>query len=1777
MSSEHAALELIGARENNLRELSLSIPHDQLVVVTGPSGSGKSSLAFDTLYAEGQRRYIETFSPYVRQFLDKLKKPDLISSSNVRPALAIQQRTRITSSRSTVGSLTNINDLLKILWSNLAIPYSPLTGEPLKRWSVDEIVAALPDLLKNDSDTVLVCSPLVLPEKRKNALAEIKRLIILGYVRYYSRSERVLERLSEKELPVEPGELLYVVLDRVRADSVGSSSFEDSVGQALRLARGRCVLVRIPNKGAPSEHIYRTYFSLSDSIGSNGEDTIPEPKPALFSFNTSLGACTECRGFGKVLQPDPLKIVPDPNLSLEQGAITCWNGPSTRGLRRRLLKFCEDEGISTDSPWDELGEHDRERIMHHRSRSFRGVVPWLSSLERKAYKMHVRVQLARYRSQYDCPKCNDARLQPGALVYRLCGMTLPELWNTPISAVIAWAAQVREDFTTERGFSPEVEAVMTALDHRLDYLSALGLPYLTLGRAARTLSGGETQRVNLATALGSELVSTMFVLDEPSVGLHPRDTERLIGTIRSLQERGNSVVVVEHDLDCIEAADHIIELGPGGGELGGEALHCGSAKTWSGIKKRELSEDHCEPGKHSLKIRRATARNLKSISCDLPLGNFTTLCGVSGSGKSTLVSEVILKAWEAHSINRAKTTGPNRVTGFKHLNQVLLVNQGDLAKSPRANIATYSGIWARLRALLAGTERAKVRSLTASSFSFNVDGGRCPACKGAGYLKEDMQFLSDVYVRCEVCLGRRFQDAVLGVEISDRNVHDWLETSIAKCAELLFEDNKIVEIANVLVELGLGHLRLGHSLSELSGGEAQRLKLVPYIQGAEKGTSLLIFDEPTTGLHINDTIQLIRVFRRLRDAGHTVLCIEHNLEVIKHSDWLIELGPEGGAEGGELVLTGTPTDFLKKENLKRSPTARYLFDYVEDRKDRKRTPSIQSVSRPQPRLFGEPEPLTLSGAREHNLKGISLSLPHNKFVAITGVSGSGKSTIAKDIIYAEGQRRYLDCLSPYARQFIRELRKPDLDEITNIRPTVCVYQHTFLPGTLSTVGTMSEVYNYLRLLYSKVGQQFCPDHPDQSVQSQTGAAIAEAIKDLGRSEIRLLAPIIKKRKGTHKAVFQRAQRSDISEVRVDGVFGTPGQFQDGLERSRVHSIDFVWGKFAPERVPTVLITDAVEEIFALSGGTVVVVSESEELVFSRERGCPVCGRGFFRPDPEDLSFHARRGRCTACDGTGVDSKGGECSTCGGSRLSELGRFVRIEGQGIADVSRLAAPELESWLKNLTVPEHHAQVAAPVIQEALKRLESLIMLGLDYIPLNRSCSALSTGELQRLRLAAAMGTPLSGAMYIFDEPSAGLHPNDNQRVLEHLREVQKAGNTVALIEHDRESILAADHVVEVGPGGGRNGGEIVFEGSVSEFERRPELVPVTKVRTAANSDPSGSLRISEGACNTVNNLTLDLPLGQLVTVIGVSGAGKSSLVNGIVLGTLLDNPGRGKSSWSGPRGKLEATTPIDRVIVVDQSPIGKNSRSTPASYLKVWDDIRKLYASTIEARAQGWGPGFFSYNSGDGRCPECKGQGQQKLEMTFLAEAEVTCEYCQGSRYTVEARSAKYLGASVDEVLQLTFAEAKQLFANHARIHRVLHHACELGLDYLTLGQSSVTLSGGESQRIKLVSELSGSQRGHTLYVLDEPTRGLHRADVAKLLSVLRVLIGKGNSILTIEHDYDVVSDSDYLIEMGPGPGDAGGSVIFSGTPGELTRANTPWGQILEGGKSTGQRRVSSSR
>jgi excinuclease ABC subunit A len=913
-------LRIVNARQHNLKGITVDLPRRRLVVVTGPSGSGKSSLAFDTLYAEGQRRYIESLSTYAKQFLDRMPKPLVDRLEGIAPAVAIEQRNPTVSSRSTVGTATEVYDFLRLLWARVGRPFCRQCGSPVIRdtpGSVAARVAGLGDV------RVQIAFP-VPGSARASHEALVENLRALGFMRVMADGREVhLEELAPGTDLTTAQELL-VVIERQRAGAT------DRVREAaaLAFAEGEGIVVVLFENG-------RMRFTEHPACSTCDTPAAPLT-PLLFSFNNPRGACGGCKGFGAVLEYDESLVIPDPSKSLIEGAIDPWTKPRYEARRKLLLDTARKLGADPLKPWKSLPAPIRRELLRGKVGRYVGIFPFLSGLEEKRYKQYIRVFLRQYQLARTCPACNGTRLNEHALAVRVAGRTIAEVSTLPLDELAQWL-RTTEWEPAER----EIAAtILGELLDRVDFLLDTGLGYLTLDRQTRTLSGGEAQRISLSNALGARLVDTLYVLDEPSIGLHPRDTERLLGLLRRLRDGGNSVLVVEHDLEAIRQADFMLELGEASGERGGRVVYAGevggatgtlTADYLTGRKRIGIPSARRPAGALRLRIRGARLHNLHGVDADIPLGTLTAVTGVSGSGKSTLVHDVLYRQLEArlHGGHSAKShlgepVGELRgLTGWEHLQDVVLVDQSPIGRSPRSNPVTYIKAFDEIRELFAAQPLARQRRYTASTFSFNLDGGRCPECEGAGAVLVEMVFLADVFVPCDHCGGTRFKRDVLDVRIQGKSIHDVLQWTVDEAITRFHHQPRLGAALWQLQQAGLGYLRLGQPATTLSGGEAQRLKIARELSRAGKrdGRKLYLLDEPTTGLHLDDVRVLIAVLDRLVDAGHTVLVIEHHPDVIKRADWVIDLGPEAGEAGGKVVVQGTPETVAA---CAASHTGRYL-------------------------------------------------------------------------------------------------------------------------------------------------------------------------------------------------------------------------------------------------------------------------------------------------------------------------------------------------------------------------------------------------------------------------------------------------------------------------------------------------------------------------------------------------------------------------------------------------------------------------------------------------------------------------------------------------------------------------------------------------------------------------------------------------------------------------------------------------------------------------------------
>ena len=1448
--------------------------------------------------------------------------------------------------------------------------------------------------------------------------------------------------------------------------------------------------------------------------------------------------------------------------------------------------------------------------------------------------MHVRVFLSRYRAYTECADCGGGRLKKEAYNYRIGSHTIADLWQLPLTDLLPTV----QNWEVKEG-DQAARLLRTEIVSRLSYLERAGLGYLDLNRQTRTLSGGELQRVNLTTCLGASLVNTLFVLDEPSIGLHPRDIGRLIGVMEGLRDKGNTLLVVEHEESVMKAADNLIDIGPGRGEKGGQLVFSGPMSKLAsakgsltgdylfGRKSIALPTQTRKP-RQWLKIKGARQNNLKKLDVDIPLSVFCCVTGVSGSGKSTLIHDVLYRNMQRlkGEVCEDEPGKVGQIIGHEKVGGVVMVDQSPLARTPRSTPAVFVGAFDHIRALFAETDDAKAEGITPGFFSFNSGEGRCERCMGNGFEKIEMQFLSDLYVTCPECEGKRYQPPALKLTLNGKNIHevlcmtvedatDWFQAIAASPAPgtVTKKAANIVKQLAMLAEAGLGYLRLGQPLNTLSGGEAQRLKLIGHLlePSGSGQKSLLLLDEPTTGLHFDDIALLINLLQRLAEEGHSLLVIEHNLEVIKCADWIIDLGPDGGAAGGSLVISGPPAAVA---NCEASHTGRYLREILAGR----RSPSIVAEDSAN---YGKPlsesgkvsaNSISIRGAREHNLKNISIEIPRDEFVVVTGLSGSGKSSLAFDLVFAEGQRRFLDSMSVYARTFVEQMEKPDVDLISGVPPTVAIEQRISRGGGKSTVATVTEVYHFLRLLFAKLGTQHCPKC-SVPVKKQSIQAIVEAAAQYAKKGgLHVMAPLIKARKGFHNEVAENARKHGIETLLVDGFFRDTLNFKR-LERFKEHTIDAVIGEVGKGASQAVL-RPLVEKALKMGKGTLKLRMADKSIhILNTEMSCPVCGWSFEELDPRLFSFNSPHGWCKTCRGFGLvggkakpterrddvsqleaemeeerrfhsedeDVPRTVCPECEGSRINEIARAVKLQDRRLQDFASLSAESAAKLVSSLKFIGTEGIIARDIVNEIDQRLHFMREVGLGYLQLNRSADTLSGGEAQRIRLSAQLGSNLRGVLYVLDEPTIGLHPRDNEALLNTLVALRDKGNSLLVVEHDDETMKRADTIIDLGPGAGRFGGEVIAHGTLAHILKNKQSVTGNSLRHPLKHPSRGTRRAlpKEGAKNawlivkgaSANNLKkvdATIPLARLTVLTGVSGSGKSSFMHGALapaVRSVLSKAKKAKAKdvkWTSVTG----AELLGGISEVDQSPIGKTSRSCPATYVGIWDDIRKLFAQVPLARARGYTASRFSFNTEGGRCDACDGNGEIKVEMNFMPTTRVHCEICNGMRFNAPTLEIEYNGKHIGDVMRMSIDEAAEFFGPVQKISRPLRLLADTGLGYLQLGQPSPTLSGGEAQRIKLVTELRGGEgrtatekmRGLThgkrnLYLIEEPTIGLHIADVAKLIDVLHRLVDEGHTVVVIEHHPDVFAEADYLIDIGPEAGEHGGRVVAAGTPEQVKK------------------------
>ncbi len=1718
-----------GAREHNLDDVRLLLPRNRLICFTGVSGSGKSSLAFDTLYAEGRRRYVESLSSYARQFLGQLPKPDVDQVSGLSPAISIAQKAAGQNVRSTVGTITEISDFLRVLFARVATGFCPKCGRPIEAQTRSQILERLKIIPEGTRFQVL--APLVRNQKGRNAelFASLRRK---GFRRV--RVDGAIRSLDEEiELDRRTRHSVDVVVDRLVQSAAVYRRLAEAVDSALQIGKGR-LIVLIDSDGdgetcvesAPLDESAAFRFAdgndlpvrdaqddadapeesenpeNSDAAANDAETPTPDalsgrelyfsadyacshcgigferPTPQMFSFNSPQGMCSHCQGLGAIHTFDPKLLIPDETKSFQQGCVVPigkwadlgrWKRHIYQGVADALEKlYGLEKNYVLETAWEELDERVKKGLLwgtgdlrvtytwrngangHKWGGAFEGIIPKMLKQYRETSNKMQLAAMSKYMSVVPCGYCQGRRLNEQASAFRIetksnaprfakqKSFSLPEISNLSIADAFEFFDELNLSESGQiiaRELTKEIRA-------RLGFLLNVGLNYLSLGRSAPTLSGGETQRIRLAGQIGGGLVGVLYVLDEPSIGLHPRDNERLIETLTRLRDLGNTVVVVEHDEDTMLASDYLVDFGPGSGVRGGKVVAEGTvadvlqnrrensitARFLVGEEKIEIPTERKKPDGRWLVVRGATHHNLKNVDVRIPLGGVVCVTGVSGSGKSSLVNDVLKEAL-ARDLNRANgTPGAHRaIEGVEHLNKLISIDQAPIGRTPRSNPATYIKLFDEIRKLYSETPEARAKGFLPGRFSFNVAGGRCEHCEGNGATKLEMEFLADVWVTCPVCGGRRFNRETTSIKYKGLSIDQALELDVESALKHFENIPKIREKLQTLYDVGLGYMKLGQPSPTLSGGEAQRVKLAKELVKKSSGKTLYLLDEPTTGLHFADIRLLLNVLRNFADAGNTVLIVEHNLDVVKTADWVIDLGPEGGEGGGRVVAEGTPEEIAANPE---SRTGRALKEFLSrDREgiaeriadaekheilaaeSQKKSAKSQKTENPNSSADAEGA-ILVRGATENNLQNISVAVPRGKTTVCCGPSGSGKSSFAIDVLYAEGRRRYVESLSSYARQFLGQIQKPKVEQTIGVSPSIAIEQKTTSRSPRSTVGTVTEIQDYLRVVFARLGVPYCPDCDVPIGTQSLDQIVGRVLLAEPGARFYIVAPLTVEPDEEYPKVWERLRAQGFSRVRVDGEtfsLDEPPQIDKKSPHFVEIVVDRIWIKSEQDaKTLRGRVAGSVETALEWGKDVVKIVKvdkakperDWETQTMSRRFSCEKCGRAFETLTPRHFSFNGPLGWCPHCEGLGVQTGANpqnflrdpkltlaegavslwsdfrtpattaalrafsralgvpldvpferldarfrraifsgtgdrwfdvlkrdwdvalsaktpaeraagateavgfgtenddfdgwddsnapekskktrksaknktangvesrnenassdseivfrfqfkgiypateeagrlvpyfrgrleyqteecECSACLGSRLRDDVSAVRFHRLTLDQICRTPLGELVRFFESWTPTPLEREIAGDLIDEIVSRLRFLVDVGLDYLTLARPAPSLSGGEAQRIRLAAQIGGGLVGVLYVLDEPTIGLHPRDNARLIAALDKLRDLGNTLVIVEHDREVIESADNIIDFGPKAGAQGGLVVASGTSEEVKRNRNSV------------------------------------------------------------------------------------------------------------------------------------------------------------------------------------------------------------------------------------------------------------------------------------------------------------------------------------------------------------------
>lgn len=1481
----------------------------------------------------------------------------------------------------------------------------------------------------------------------------------------------------------------------------------------------------------------------------------------LFSFNSTYGSCPNCKGLGLSEQIDQKKLIADENKTLREGALvpTTPTGYIVYSQVRvdELNKVCEAHGFSVDIPWKDLTEEQQKVIMYGSDRikilfgkhSLESRLKWkgitAKPREEAYYKGMIPIMeeillrdrndnILRFASSFICSCCNGSRLRKEALNVLIDNKNISELANLSLADLYKYLKNLSKSIHEKEVF----ENILNHVFKRLEYLHLLGLDYLTLSRESSTLSGGEAQRIRLASQIGSGLQGILYILDEPSIGLHPRDNKKLLGLLKSLRDNGNTLVVVEHDEETIKAADYLIDIGPKAGIKGGELIFQGKPELMFENKNKFpnsltaqtigsqitlKSNASVRQNNGSIKITSASKNNLKDIDVEFKLNAFNVVTGVSGAGKSSLVHEVLAKNLKSKSTN----VDCNSLISSKQINRIIVIDQSPIGRTPRSNPATYTDLFDHIRDLFAKQSESKNRKYKKGRFSFNNKGGRCEECQGAGFINLGMHFLGDVEIVCDHCNGKRFNDETLDIKYLNKNISEILELSINEARPFFEGELKITKILDQLIKLDVGYLKLGQSSTTLSGGEAQRIKLASELYKTSNGHAVYILDEPSVGLHKADIEYLLKALNEIIDNNNTVIVIEHDIDIISQADHIIDLGPEGGENGGNLIASGSPDEIAKCRESHTGNALKELFKSSENSSAKARKNIINSN-------------IKFQGVNTNNLKNIDVEIPLNKISVITGVSGSGKSSLAFNTIFSESRNRFTENLSTYARRMMSKVKKPELEQCSGLTPAIAIRQNQFSNNPRSTVGTVSEIYDHFRLLFSRLGK------------NKEGLSLPASMFSFNKMEAACkhckgLGIIIT----STSTKFITNPEKPITNGAMNG--STPGKFFGDVYGQYVNTLLKVGEeKNIDFSVPFSDLSTEAKGI-ALNG----TGNKEYNIEWNFKRGnrsgthkMTTVWKGFTKLINEEYALKRDGKRAEAYKQIMSEQV---CPECRGERLKQKVLDITFDGMNISQLSAKPIKNAISYFKNLKsqLNAKRLKIGDQLIDQIISKLQALENIGLGYLSINRLTSSLSGGEAQRLRIASQLVSDLCGLTYVLDEPTIGLHSRDTQNLMQAINKLKDNGNTVILVEHDPEVISMADNIIDLGPGAGEHGGEIIAEGKLNEIIENEKsitgkyLTENINIKSKIERNLETGIIIKSAKANNLKNIDLEIPSGGITVISGVSGSGKTSLAFDVIAKSF---------DTSNPQNCNEiAFQNIDSISVIDQKKIGISPLSTSATYTGLFDLIRDLFASLPEAKSEKFKKSHFSFNSKDGRCNTCKGMGSVKTSMDFLSDVWVLCDECNGKRYKKAVLDVKFKNLNINDILNLSVNQAISVFQDFSKMTKILNVLDEIGLGYLKLGQATSTLSGGETQRLKLATHLMEDNARQSLFIFDEPSAGLHMQDVEKLNRVFSKLADEGNTVIVVEHNLEIIKSADWVIDLGPEAGDDGGKVVYSGRISEMLK------------------------